>query len=123
MVNLNFASRKPIYEQIYDSIVKQATLGILSPSEKLPPVRTLATELGINPNTVSKAYSLLERDGYIYSAVGRGSFISENLDSIDMHKKKALDDFVEATKNARNAGITIESLNDKLSQVYTEVRV
>lgn len=118
MISISFASRKPIYEQIYDDIIKQATFGVLLPNDKLPPVRTLATQLGVNPNTVSKAYSNLERDGYIHSVVGRGSFISENLNSIELQKQCAEEKFIDAAKNAKNAGVKIDRLQSKLYEVY-----
>ncbi len=92
MLTVNFQSRTPVYQQLYDDVVRLASLGVLKSNTKLPPVRVLATELGINPNTVSKAYKMLEADGYIYSTVGRGSFVSDKLCQD------------EAEKNCRKAG-------------------
>ena len=63
MFSINFGSRTPVYQQLYDDVVRLASLGILKSNTKLPPVRVLATELGINPNTVQKAYKMLESDG------------------------------------------------------------
>ena len=83
MFTVNFQSRTPVYQQLYDNVVRLASMGVLKSHTKLPPVRILATELGINPNTVSKAYKMLETDGFIYSTVGRGSFISEKLEIKD----------------------------------------
>ena len=65
MLTVNFQSRTPVYQQLYDDVVRLASLGVLKSNTKLPPVRVLATELGINPNTVSKAYKMLEADIYI----------------------------------------------------------
>ena len=79
MFQINPASRIPLYEQIYNNIIKLASAGVMNPKDKLPAVRTLATQLGINPNTVAKAYRQLENDGYIYSTVGVGSFLSDKL--------------------------------------------
>ena len=59
MLTVNFQSRTPVYQQLYDDVVRLASLGVLKSNTKLPPVRVLATELGINPNTVSKAYKKL----------------------------------------------------------------
>ena len=61
MINLDYKSRVPIYEQIVNEIERYVVLGILKPEEQLPSVREMATELGINPNTVKKAYTELER--------------------------------------------------------------
>ena len=62
MLTVNFQSRTPVYQQLYDDVVRLASLGVLKSNTKLPPVRVLATELGINPNTVSKAYKMLEAE-------------------------------------------------------------
>ena len=97
MFTINFQSRIPVYQQIYDDVVSLVSLGVLKPNTKLPPVRTLATQLGINPNTVSKAYKMLEADAIIYSTVGRGSFVSDKLsqtDAIRMEEMKKLEDAV-----------------------------
>lgn len=63
MLTVNFQSRTTVYQQLYDDVVRLASLGVLKSNTKLPPVRVLATELGINPNTVSKAYKMLELMG------------------------------------------------------------
>ncbi|MEE0061066.1 MAG: GntR family transcriptional regulator, partial [Acutalibacteraceae bacterium] len=83
MFNIDYTSREPIYEQLYNNVVKQITLGVLEPKQQLPPVRQLALQLNVNPNTVSKAYKNLEQDGVIYSVVGKGSFVMENISIID----------------------------------------
>jgi GntR family transcriptional regulator len=73
---LDLRSRKPIYEQLIDHIKDAVLYGILAPDEQLPSVRMLSSQLVVNPNTVQKAYRELEREGYIYSLPGKGSFIS-----------------------------------------------
>ena len=65
MVLLDYKSRLPIYEQLYHGIIRLAALGAMGAGDPLPSVRALAQELGVNPNTVQKAYQLLERDGVI----------------------------------------------------------
>lgn len=90
MIQLDLRSRLPIYEQLVEKIKELIVKGILQSDEQLPSVRTLANELTINPNTIQKAYRELEREGYIYSVKGRGSFVSCNLDVIDNEKKKTL---------------------------------
>ena len=76
MFGLDYQSRLPFYEQLYNSVIRMVSLGVLQPDEQLPTVRGLAQELGINPSTVQKAYQMLERDGITYSVTGRGSFIA-----------------------------------------------
>ena len=62
MIQIDLTSRVPIYEQICTNIIRLASAGVLKPGDKLLPVRSLASELGINPNTVAKAYKLLENE-------------------------------------------------------------
>lgn len=66
-----------LYEQIYDQIKNQILEGTLKAGESLPTIRGLAKDLRISVITTSRAYSDLERDGYIYSVVGKGSFVAE----------------------------------------------
>ncbi len=110
MFTLDYSSRKPIYEQLYNNVVKLVSLGIMKPNDKLPPVRSLATELSINPNTVAKAYKLLESDGYICSAVGKGSFISPDLSAINAEKQVAIESLEAELKKAIALGLTREEL-------------
>lgn len=77
MIDLDLKSRIPIYEQLIDRVKQLIIQGVIKPDEKLPSVRSLAQELTINPNTIQKAYRELEREGYIYSLPGKGSFVSE----------------------------------------------
>lgn len=106
MFSIDFTSRLPIYEQLYNNTVRLISLGALQPGEKLPPVRTLASQLGVNPNTVAKAYQMLERDGVVYSAVGRGSFISESVSQDNAAKNLALDKLKKSVTEAMTAGAT-----------------
>ena len=72
---INYQDSRPIYEQIVDRYRHLILMGALAPEEQMPPVRSLAMELATNPNTVQKAYAELERQGYLYSVKGRGSFV------------------------------------------------
>ena len=75
MLYIDYKSGLPIYEQVYNGIMRLAALGILQPGAQLPSVRSVAADAGVNPNTVQKAYAMLERDGVIVSVPGRGSFL------------------------------------------------
>ena len=77
MISLNYRDSRPIYEQIKDGLKKLIVTGGLAVDEKLPSVRSLATQLSINPNTIQRAYAELEREGFIYSVPGKGSFASD----------------------------------------------
>lgn len=76
MISLNYRDARPIYEQIKNGLKRLIVTGALKEGDKLPSVRSLATELAINPNTIQKAYNELENEGYIYSVPGKGSFAS-----------------------------------------------
>ena len=116
MYSLDLTSRAPIYEQLYNNVVRLISAGALKPGDKLPPVRTLACELSVNPNTVSKAYKLLEQDGYICSAVGKGSFVSSNLDALDAEKQLALEKLDRALNSAVNIGLTKNEIIDRVNK-------
>lgn len=76
MIRLDYRDARPIYEQVRDGLRSLMVTGVLAAGEKLPSVRSLATELAINPNTIQRTYAELEAEGYIYSVAGRGSFVS-----------------------------------------------
>lgn len=120
MFTLNLQSREPIYEQLYKNVVKLISLGILKPDDKLPPMRILAAEQGINPNTVSKAYQKLEKEGVIYSVVGKGSFISEDVSVIDHKKDLIIQELKQLLKRAEEIGITFKELDEIIAQNYKE---
>lgn len=75
MFELDGQSRKPIYEQLMEKIKELMIREVLQEDDQLPSVRILAQELTINPNTIQKAYRLLETDGYIYTIPGKGNFV------------------------------------------------
>lgn len=118
MFTLNFSSRQPIYEQLYNNVVQLVSIGVLTPNEQLPPMRNLAAELGVNPNTVSKAYQALEKDGYIYTLVGRGSFVSPNVDINSAKKGIALDNVEKSIKDAANVGATAQEIHKITAKVF-----
>ncbi len=115
MYNIDLQSRTPIYEQLYKKVVELILKKELKTDDKLPSVRELAKSLGVNPNTVSKAFQLLERDNVIYSLAGRGSFVAGlNTNGV---KEKALADFDKAAAEAVNAGATADELAERLKNI------
>lgn len=123
MLTVNFSSRTPVYQQLYDDVIRLVSLGVLKSDTKLPPVRILATELGINPNTVQKAYKMLEKDGYIYSTVGRGSFVSNKLDQNQSEKIQAKNDLKESIDKAYKKGITKDEMIELVDEITSGGRV
>ncbi|MFI3116275.1 MAG: GntR family transcriptional regulator [Clostridia bacterium] len=110
MITIDYTDRAPIYEQIVNSIEKLIALGVMKQDDKLPSVRALGIELSINPNTVQKAYTMLESRGSIYSVKGIGNFVSKN----DLKTKKIeeiLNDSTENLKKAITYGLKEEELN------------
>lgn len=77
MIHLDYRDTRPIYEQVRDGLRKLMVTGMLRPGDKLPSVRALAMQLAINPNTIQRAYSQLEAEGYILSVSGKGTFVAE----------------------------------------------
>jgi len=76
LFQIDLKSRKAIYEQVTDNFKRLIVTGVMKPDEKVPSVREMAKHLTVNPNTVQKAYRELENQGYIYTVLGQGSFIS-----------------------------------------------
>lgn len=77
MFQLDVKSRKSIYEQVVDHLKELIMSGSLAANDKLPSVRELSKEITVNPNTVQKAYRELERQGYVYSITGVGTFVED----------------------------------------------
>ena len=119
MFDIDLMSRTPIYEQLYRRVIELILKGVLNEQDKLPSVRSLATELGVNPNTVAKAYALLERDGIIHSLAGRGSFVAKP-DTL-LAQEHVLGDFDTAVQHALTIGISKETLTERL-QTITETK-
>ena len=97
-----FRSDLPIYSQLVEQIKLGIVSGSLLPGERLMSVRDMATEAGVNPNTMQRALQELERDGMVYSQRTSGRFVTENLQVIEREKKKLAEEqirsFLEAMK-------------------------
>ena len=89
MLNLDYRDARPIYEQVRDGLRRLVVTGALVQEEKLPSVRTLASRLAINPNTIQRAYESLEAEGYLYSVPGKGSFAAPH-SGVDQGRKEEL---------------------------------
>ncbi|GAA0071146.1 GntR family transcriptional regulator [Clostridium sardiniense] len=81
--NFEFNSNEPIYLQIIELVRRAIATGNLMPGDKLPSVRDMSTSLGVNPNTLQRAYGELERLGITYTKRGMGSFISDRKENSD----------------------------------------
>jgi GntR family transcriptional regulator len=103
MFSIDFQSRVPIYEQIVNQVERFIVTGILKENEQLPSVRQIAFDLAINPNTIQKAYTELEKRKIIVSVIGKGNYVTSNINPIINRKTDNLineiRDNVEALKS------------------------
>ena len=110
-------SRKPIYEQIVDSIEREISAGLLSEGEKLPSVRELSVMLDANPNTVQKAFGELDRAGLVISQPGRGCFVAPGARRVIRERGEAkLQEIGSIARNLLRAGITPDELHAALDR-------
>ena len=90
----NFRSDQPIYAQLISGIKLGIVSGVLSPGERLPSVRDLATEAGVNPNTMQRALQELEREGMVFSQRTAGRFVTEDVNLIEKAKRNFADEHI-----------------------------
>ncbi len=116
------ASGKPIYEQIVTQIKGMIVSGALAQGEALPSMRLLARDLRISLITTKRAYEELERDGFIETVPGKGSFVAErNMEIIREDRLRRVEELLaQAVQEARGSGITFEEIADILRIYYQE---
>lgn len=114
------ASGKPIYEQIATQIKNEIIAGKLKEGDSLPSMRVLAKELRISVITTKRAYEELEREGFIISITGKGSFVAEkNLDFVREEELKKMEEYIQkAVEAAKISEISLEELIETLTIVY-----
>lgn len=105
LLSLDFSSDVPIYLQIRNQIVVGISNGTLSPGEKLPTIRNLALEIGINTMTVNRAYQQLKQEGYIITDRRNGACISNDFHASKTLSKKALASLKIVISEAKLNGI------------------
>lgn len=119
MISIDFRDRRPIYEQLINSVKELVMRGVLTEDEQLPSVRALASELGINPNTIQKAYTELERQGITYTVSGKGCFVARTGDSILEAKKQEILKKLENTAHeAAKLSIDFDFIEEALKKGY-----
>lgn len=119
MIILDYRDRRPIYEQIVERFQELMVSDVLEEDSQLPSVRSLAMDLSINPNTIQRAYVELERQGYIYSVKGKGSFVADNSHIRDSKKEMVLKKQEETATDGCLLGIEKEKLYGIIDQVYS----
>ena len=115
-------TNKPIYEQITSQIKAMVMNGELQQGEPIPSMRSLAKSLHISVITVQKAYEDLQRDGFIETTVGKGSFISGcSKEFYQEEQQKLIEEHLqEAADRAKRCGIGLEKLQELLQLFYEE---
>lgn len=121
MFLINPQSKLPLYEQLIEQLRRQIVLGAISPDAPLPSVRQLSVELGINPNTVQKAYREMEQEGLIVSVPGRGSFVTSDVGRMQERQRAAeLANLEKALRQCREIGISHTAVQALANRVYKE---
>lgn len=117
-VTIRDSDPRPIYVQIMDEVRRALVVGTLDADDPLPSVRELASELRVNPNTVSQAYRELERRGVVYMRRGQGTFIAPDVQSNGKERRAlALDVARRALVDAHRNGLGLEELVEALREV------
>lgn len=118
-ITVDFRDRKQLYEQIIDSVRQSILGGAITPGEKLPSVRNLAKELGINPNTIQKAYNILEAEGVILTLPGRGSVVLSETEELRKKQLVKLEEKLSViAAEAHNTGITEKEFTAAAHQAW-----
>lgn len=121
MIDIDYKDKRPLFEQITDKLKKLIFLNVLPPEGQLPSVRSLAVELSITPNTISRAYHELESEGFIFTVKGKGSFVAPK-DVISTLKnasyRKVLN---KAITEGKQQGCTKQMLTQLCAQIIEEV--
>ena len=119
LISVDLRSRTPIFEQIVACVEELVLRGIMKPDEQLPSVRSLASELGINPNTIQKAYAELENRGIIYSLNARGSFVSSEIGELrERSRAQLLKTVRENLQEAMKRKISKSDIEALLNEVW-----
>lgn len=117
------SSGKPIYKQIIDQINRLVMSGFLKPGAEIPPVRQVASDLEVNPMTVSKAYSLLEATGVLERLRGKGMIVSRNQRSTNSLAKKLQQihpSLLESATQAKQLALPKKAVLEAFNQLLEE---
>lgn len=122
MLNIRLEGKLPIYEQLFNGISRLISSGEMSPDERLPAVREVAKQFGINPNTVQKAYAQLEQAGLIYSIPAKGSYVSGAEDAAQAVRSEALRKAEHELRGAFSAGLRLEEISALVQRIWSGER-
>lgn len=121
VITIDLRKRQLIYEQIVENVKEQIGRGVILENDYMPSVRALANDLGINPNTIQKAYAELERQGVIQSVPGKGSLVIMSADDILAGKRRATEAKIRAVaKEAAEQRIGVDEFLRLGREAYEE---
>lgn len=124
MFVVDVMSRVPVYEQIIKQVEEQVLTGILKEGDKLPSVRSLSVKLSINPNTIQKAYTELDRRQLIITVPGKGSFISEKaIEVVGANSRETMTELNKIIRELALAGVTKEEIINNIEEVFNNTEV
>ena len=118
MISIDTRDSRPLYEQVVDGFRTLIIAGVMARDDKLPSVRSLATQLAINPNTIQRAYRELEAQGYTYSVAGKGSFVGTIPTTGEM--RDLYDRFDRTALELLAAGATTRALRERIPEKGAE---
>jgi GntR family transcriptional regulator len=106
-----YTASKPIYLQIADRIIREIVRKELIPGDKLPSVREMAVQSGVNPNTIQRTYSELERMDIVETRRGQGTFVTEKEDVLTILNEKVQEEVIQSfIRNMKELGLTKEQM-------------
>lgn len=121
MFIIDTMSQQSVYEQLVTQTERYILLGVLNGGDAMPSVRRLSVKLSVNPNTIQKAYTELDRRGVLFSVPGKGCFVAENAkELISLSGRKRIDELQRLLEELRLAGITKHDVLNLLNNVFGE---
>ena len=120
MIVLDYQDRRPLYEQVTDKFRTLIYQGVLPADSRIPSVRQLAMELSINPNTIQRAYMMLEQEGLIYPVKGKGNFVADTQKIQEESKENFRQEFLELVRKGNHTGFEEEELIALVQRGYKE---
>ena len=120
MIVLDYQDRRPLYEQVTEKFQTLIYQGVLPADSRIPSVRQLAMELSINPNTIQRAYMMLEQEGLIYPVKGKGNFVADTQKIQEESKENFRQEFLELVRKGNHTGFEEEELIALVQRGYKE---
>lgn len=123
MIQIDYRSRQPIYEQIIEQVKLYVIKGRLAPGDAIPSVRKMAQSLGVTPSTVAKAYQELERQKVIETIRARGTFIGQNVEvSLEKEQQEKICQRLRSEiLELKRSGYSLEDVTNLAKEIYDSI--